>query len=782
MRVRLLRLRNFGSYRECALEFPMGITGAIGRNGSGKTTLFEAIAWALYGEGRSESAEIRSAYADDSEPCEVELHFDVSGQAYELVRRLRKRGKVWQAEALLRWSGGVVEGAKPVTEQVRRILGMDQRVFFKSVFSRQKEVDALAGIQPKERERHFLTMLGIDRIEKAEKQIRAEGAAKESQIDGLRRIKKDRGQLQRERDELDYKLRRTQERIAEQERFVTVATEAVAQQEERVQALRRQERAHSARANKKELLTQRLEQLSKTIVRRQADLLECKNAAGRLESLKPLRVELAAAKKELERLRPLRDKHQQRAKLLRDLDAVRKKLQAMGPVESRFAAASEEVRRLEERVEETRAAVAALSGSISELTARAELTGADIEKLRQRRTQIDSLGDKGPCPTCTRPLGQEFGTVMSHLTEEMEALEARRDEDARKAQGLRAELAGAQELLQRQSEELKGARDTLASLNVQAGRYRELQQQTEESERQIAEIGAVEFDEKAYVHAERRVQELEHVESEAARLEAQALRTAAVQEEIDRAVEEERQTKDELAEVERELEKFGFEPEELQREEKQLRRMGDELKQRFDALGTTRKELGQCEAELKAKEKELEDERATAQAIEALQREVAELRVLEALMQRFRKEMTERIRPQISMRASHLLQRITGGLYAQIEIEADYMIRCYDASAARKLSWFSGGESDLINLCLRVAISEIVAERGGGRLNLLVLDEVFGSQDKKRRDEILRALKELSKDFQQILVITHDEELKNHLENVIEVTRPPGGPSHAALV
>lgn len=782
MRVRWLRLQNFGSYRKCELELPMGLTGAIGRNGSGKTTLFEAIAWALYGEGRSESGEIRSAYAAEGEPCEVEVHFDVSGQAYQLVRRLRKRGKSWLTEAHLRWNGGEVEGARPVTDQVRRILGMDQRVFFTSVFSRQKEVDALAGIQPRERERHFLTMLGIDRIDKAVERIRAEAAAKENHIEGLRWTQKDPAQLQRERDELNLRLRRVQEQVAERERIKEVAEKAVNDQQKKVEMLRAQERDHSALSSRAEVLAQQIRNLSDTIVRGQKELTRCKEAAGRLESLKPQVVELRAAKKELERLRPLREKHQHRMKLLRDLEGIRNKLKAMGPVEREFSAAAEQIRTLEAQVEETRTAVSRLEKDISRLEERVQAASGEIVKLQKKRAQIDKLGPNSPCPTCTRPLASEFGTVVRHLDEELAVLEARRDEDARRAQGLGAELEGARERLRSQSNELQRRRRELNSMNELIGRCRELTRQAEETERQIAEIGAVEFDEAAFVRIEGHVRELEPVESAAARLEAEAQRTAAVQEEIDRAAREEQRAKDELTQLRRELAKIGFEPEALRREEEQLGRMNSELRQHMTALAALQRDLGQCERELKAKEEELEEQRAVARQIEALRREVEELRVLEALMQRFRKDLTERIRPQISMRASRLLQRITGGQYAQIQIEADYMIRCYDANAARKLSWFSGGESDLINLCLRVAISEIAAERGGGRLNLLVLDEVFGSQDRKRRDEILRALKELSKDFQQILVITHDEELKNHLENVIEVTRPPGAPSHATLV
>ena len=51
----------------------------------------------------------------------------------------------------------------------------------------------------------------------------------------------------------------------------------------------------------------------------------------------------------------------------------------------------------------------------------------------------------------------------------------------------------------------------------------------------------------------------------------------------------------------------------------------------------------------------------------------------------------------------------------------------------------SGGEEDLANLVLRLAISQMIAERAGQPLSLLVLDEVFGSLDESRRQHVAGA-------------------------------------------
>ena len=69
----------------------------------------------------------------------------------------------------------------------------------------------------------------------------------------------------------------------------------------------------------------------------------------------------------------------------------------------------------------------------------------------------------------------------------------------------------------------------------------------------------------------------------------------------------------------------------------------------------------------------------------------------------------------------------------------------------------SGGEEDLANLMLRISISQMIAERAGQPLSLLVLDEVFGSLDESRRAERGRLARRLHERFEQVIVITHIE-------------------------
>jgi DNA repair protein SbcC/Rad50 len=86
---------------------------------------------------------------------------------------------------------------------------------------------------------------------------------------------------------------------------------------------------------------------------------------------------------------------------------------------------------------------------------------------------------------------------------------------------------------------------------------------------------------------------------------------------------------------------------------------------------------------------------------------------------------------------------------------------------------YSGGERLRIDFALRVALSHLLATRAGARLETLVVDEGFGSQDTEGRLRLLEAVMRVRSEFRTVLVITHIEELKEHFPVRIEVVKDP---------
>jgi len=51
----------------------------------------------------------------------------------------------------------------------------------------------------------------------------------------------------------------------------------------------------------------------------------------------------------------------------------------------------------------------------------------------------------------------------------------------------------------------------------------------------------------------------------------------------------------------------------------------------------------------------------------------------------------------------------------------------------------------------------------------LAFDEVFGSQDEERRYEIMDAFSSIKEQFRQVFLISHESEIKEMFEYVVEL-------------
>jgi len=153
------------------------------------------------------------------------------------------------------------------------------------------------------------------------------------------------------------------------------------------------------------------------------------------------------------------------------------------------------------------------------------------------------------------------------------------------------------------------------------------------------------------------------------------------------------------------------------------------------------------------------------------------LAMLADVLSAFRTHLISRIRPTLSSYSSDFFERLTDSKYRELDLDENYNLMVYDNGNAYGIERFSGGEEDLANLCLRLAISEVITERAGGVFNFIILDEIFGSQDLFRRQNIMKALNGLSSKFRQIFLITHVDDMKDEMEHIIFVTEKEDGTS-----
>jgi exonuclease SbcC len=146
--------------------------------------------------------------------------------------------------------------------------------------------------------------------------------------------------------------------------------------------------------------------------------------------------------------------------------------------------------------------------------------------------------------------------------------------------------------------------------------------------------------------------------------------------------------------------------------------------------------------------------------------------------------------PEIEDEANRILARMTDGrMHVKFETQRDVRsgigtietldIRISDELGTRSYEMFSGGEGFRVNFSIRIALSRLLAHRAGTRLQTLVVDEGFGSQDQDGRDRIVEAIQAIQPEFEKILVITHLEDLRDRFPVRIEVSKTPQGSTYA---
>jgi exonuclease SbcC len=150
--------------------------------------------------------------------------------------------------------------------------------------------------------------------------------------------------------------------------------------------------------------------------------------------------------------------------------------------------------------------------------------------------------------------------------------------------------------------------------------------------------------------------------------------------------------------------------------------------------------------------------------------------------------LIEQVLPQIEAKANETLERLSDGMMSvrfvtqahfkdksREDMKETLEIQISDSAGVRDYELYSGGEAFRVNFAIRLALSEVLAQRAGARLQTLVIDEGFGSQDALGRQRLVEAINLVRADFAKILVITHIDELKDAFPTRIEVEKGERG-------
>jgi exonuclease SbcC len=171
----------------------------------------------------------------------------------------------------------------------------------------------------------------------------------------------------------------------------------------------------------------------------------------------------------------------------------------------------------------------------------------------------------------------------------------------------------------------------------------------------------------------------------------------------------------------------------------------------------------------------------------ALEERVGLLKAAEAVFGRegVPASLMEAAIPRVTEVANELLDRMSNGaLSLSILTEREKKdgsggkgaldIIISDGVQERLFSTFSGGEGFRINFALRVALAQLVMERSGLALSMMVIDEPEGL-DAEGRSHLASCLASISDRFETVILVSHHDDLKDALPDTILVTKDAQG-------
>lgn len=152
----------------------------------------------------------------------------------------------------------------------------------------------------------------------------------------------------------------------------------------------------------------------------------------------------------------------------------------------------------------------------------------------------------------------------------------------------------------------------------------------------------------------------------------------------------------------------------------------------------------------------------------------------------------ENILPNLEAETNHILARLTGNQFhvqfltqkaskgtskKKTKLIDTLDIVIADAGGTRAYETYSGGEAFRINFSVRLALAKLLAQRSGTSLQMLIVDEGFGTQDTEGCNRLVGAINAIASDFACILTVTHMPQFKEAFQTRIEVYKSDRGSS-----
>ncbi|RLE68548.1 MAG: hypothetical protein DRJ34_02800 [Thermoprotei archaeon] len=758
--IRLLNLsvRNFRKLN-ISIDFPQGILVITGPNESGKSTILEAILYSLFGElmrGKKDDA-IRY----DSSISSLKLVFAVNKDIYRVERKIEKNSPSIARLYKVDSNGNIVLIAttpSAVNKEIRNILGgLSYKEFLASNIVAQKDLEKIVNMKRGERNAIINAFLNLDSYTKAIENLKED----RKRIGGTKTLK---GELTIAKEYLKN-LREIYNRYIDSIRELANIDIEIKKYMDRKKIL---EKMLDETSSLYTILRQYREILSKR--KEIENNLEKLNI--RLEELKKNLSEIARKKEELKKIREEIKKYMDIDEKIELIKSLEKRVREKNDLKNETKNILLKIEEIREEIEErekyrdSHILLNKLKEDLKRLETEKSKKYLSPKKLSIPLFMIIVLGilTMSIYPILIGISLLSFYIIYIQKKIRKIDLKIREISDRTKTLLIEAEkyreINGLKSKMEEYSKELRGREDRLKILE------KEIQYFLKKLGIQI-DIEKINYE---YVDKLReeyiRKRDLRNeLNTKINILITDVSKESEINQSIERILGEKRSMKESLKKI-----VLPSLPDNIEYSDE----LYDNIERKVNDIKT---ELSNIEGQLKQLEirkndlkKYIEENKDIKNKVKEQEKKVHELEyrynvitntieILEKVSGNIRKKFV----PSVEYYMNKFISKITGGRYKAVKLDENYSLNVFDSNAGRfvEKDIFSGGTVDQFLLAMRLAFLLSLLPKGKGTYpRFLFLDEPLASSDIERRENILELIeKDLRDDFEQIILITHLEDI-----------------------
>lgn len=722
MDVRRITFKNFMPYHNETLDI-MDLNGVLLilgmtngdpalSNGSGKSAMVEGLIWGAWGESRMKSDD--DLITTGEEEMSVQVEFKLNNMDYIIFRK-RVRGK--KSELLFSENNrSITENSIKATQAVINSKLLSYELYLNTGYFKQQEFDVLARQTPANRKAILMELLPLqvysgaleiakDHISSLEKDIYAkESMLAENQLVDFKANKEEALKFMAEAE--------SQIKLGAKE-MDTLTAELQSRQQE-----------YGQFQGKLQLLENLTDEFKKSL--REVEIIEqqCANNARVKEN------EVSEVKAEIVRCQDQVNSKDKTDGILKEIDAEIK----------RIAEVKLEVGKLiEERHGLTEQGII-MQRNLPTLK-------AEVEKLRKKYQSLAEVSTPD-CPLCGSELDEgKVNKVLAEIEAEGKVKKAQMEEiDA----GLKAI-----------GEQVRAVDERAKKQEATIQKERELERDKKKYEALVIDIQIAQ-NRIAYMHEKQE----------------QILIKFASDDKMISSMREEKIKRN--AELDEKIKKIDIDKTAVIAISFSIESKQQEIKRKQAELDEYSKKIGTYQQSLQHAEELEKRDQYNRQKLAELKEEMF---VYAQLSKAFGKDgipalVLENVIPEIEAEANAILGRLSSGsmrinLLTQREKKSGGLTETLDIiisneKGSRPYESYSGGQKMRINMAIRLALSKILCQRSGTKIETVVIDEVDALDEAGVRG-FVDVINDMHRMFKKIIIISHISELKEYFKKTITV-------------